>query len=206
MTDPSSLRPADASAATSLSMLDRVRASDPEAWRRLVYLYSPLVYSWCRRAGLTAEDAADVLQEVWGAVAAHVGRFRRTAGSGSFRGWLWTITRNKARDHFRRRQGEPAAAGGTDACQLLHAVPEEEPADDTESEAHGLLHRALEQIRPEFEERTWQAFWRMAVDGLPAGEVGAELDMAANAVHQAKFRVLRRLREEMAGLVEAQAL
>jgi RNA polymerase sigma-70 factor (ECF subfamily) len=66
-----------------------------------------------------------------------------------------------------------------------------------------LLHRALESIRPEFEERTWRAFWQMTVEGRSAAEVGAELSLAANAVHQAKFRVLRRLRQEMAGLVEA---
>src|SRR5262249_20600188 len=74
---------------TSLSMLDRVRAEDPEAWKRLVELYSPLIYSWARRPGLRNEDAADLLQEVWRAVAGNFGRFRREPGQGSFRGWLW---------------------------------------------------------------------------------------------------------------------
>jgi DNA-directed RNA polymerase specialized sigma24 family protein len=43
----------------------------------------------------------------------------------------------------------------------------------------------------------------MTVDGQPAADVGAALGLAANAVHQAKFRVLRRLRQEMGGLVKA---
>lgn len=190
------------SSGTSLSLLERARVQDPEAWRRLVQLYSPLVFSRARRLGLGDADAADLVQEVWQAVAAALDRFRRDPQAGTFRGWLWAITRNKLNDHFRARRGKAEAAGGTDARQLLDAVPEEEPADDG-GEGHGLLHRALELIRPEFEERTWRAFWGLTVDGRPAAEVGQELGMAANAVHQARFRVLRRLREEMAGLVEA---
>jgi RNA polymerase sigma-70 factor, ECF subfamily len=203
MTEPRTPGPAEASA-TSLSMLDRVRASDPEAWRRLVYLYSPLVYSWCRRPGLSAEDAADVLQEVWGAVAAHVGRFRRTAAGGSFRGWLWTITRNKLNDFFRARAGRAVGAGGSAAQERLAAVPDEEPPDDDPSSGGtgGLLHRALELIRGDFEPRTWTAFWRTAVDGRTAAEAAAELELSVDAVYQAKSRVLRRLREELRGLAD----
>jgi RNA polymerase sigma-70 factor (ECF subfamily) len=194
---------AEQSAATSLTMLDRVRASDPDAWRRLVHLYGPLVFAWCRRAGLGPEDAADLLQEVWGAVAAHVAAFRRTAESGSFRGWLWTITRNKLRDHFRARAGKPAADGGSAALARLAAVPDDEPADDPSSDAGGgLLHRALDLIRGDFEDRTWQAFWRTAVDGHAAGDVAAALGMSLDAVYQAKARVLRRLREELRGLAD----
>jgi RNA polymerase sigma-70 factor (ECF subfamily) len=182
-------------------LLARARDRDTEAWRRLVQLYSPLVFFWARRAGLGDADAADVVQDVWLAVAAALERFRRDS-SGTFRGWLWTITRNKLHDHFRNRQAQPTAAGGTDAQHFLQTLSEQEPADETGVHEHALLHRALELIRPEFEERTWRAFWRMTVDGRPAAEVGPELGMTTNAVHQAKFRVLHRLREEMAGLLE----
>jgi RNA polymerase sigma-70 factor (ECF subfamily) len=195
--------PTPPSGATSLSLLERARAQDAEAWRRLVQLYSPLLFFWARRAGLGDEDAADVVQEAWQAVAQALPRFQRDEQTGTFRGWLWCITRNKLNDHFRSRRDKPAAAGGTTAHQVLAAVPEEEPADDSGVQTHGLLRRALEQIRPDFEERTWRAFWRMTVEGLSAADVGAELGLAPNAVHQAKFRVLRRLRQEMEGLVEA---
>lgn len=190
---------------TSLSLLERARGRDPIAWQRLVQLYSPLVFSWARRAGLDDTDAADLVQDVWQSVSASLDRFRRDAQSGTFRGWLWTIARNKLNDHFRTRRDKPEAAGGTEARQLLESFPEHEPADDTGVQEYGLLHRTLEMIRPEFEERTWRAFWAMTVDGRQAAEVGEELGMAANAVHQARFRVLRRLREEMAGLVETGA-
>ena len=193
------------SSGTSLSLLERARSRDPMAWQKLVQLYSPLAFSWARRAGLGDADAADLVQEVWQSVAAALDRFRRDGAGATFRGWLWTITRNKLNDHFRTRRGKPEAAGGTEAKQMLEAVPEQEPADEAGSEGHGLLHRTLELIRPEFEERTWRAFWGVTVEGRSAADVGEALGMAANAVHQARFRVLRRLREEMAGLVEVES-
>jgi len=186
--------------ATSASLLERVRANEAQGWEQLVHLYAPLVFSWCQRAGLSHEDAADTLQEVWKSVTGHIGRFEPQVGS--FRGWLWTITRNKLHDHFRSRQGKPAATGGSEARQFLENIAENEPREEAGVLDDGLLHRTLELIRPEFEEKTWRAFWRMTVDGVPASDAGAELGLSANGAHQAKFRVLRRLRRQMEGLME----
>ena len=188
------------SGATSLSMLDRVQSNDAEAWRRLVHLYSPLIYSWCRRAGLKDADAADLMQEVWRSVAGHIGRFEKGAG-GSFRGWLWTITRNKLRDYFRSNQGKPEAVGGSEARERFQEVPEDEPSDST-PDSQSMLHRSLEMIRGDFEEHTWKAFWRTTVEGATAADVARELGMEIDAVYQAKSRVLRRLRDEMKDLID----
>src|SRR5579872_2380249 len=96
---------------TSSSLLARARSQAPGAWERLADLYCPLVYGWARRAGLRAEDAADVVQDVFRAVLAHLSSFRRERSGDTFRGWLWTITRNKVRDLQRRQSGQPLAAG-----------------------------------------------------------------------------------------------
>ena len=189
---------------TSTSLLERVKARDPEAWRRLVKIYGSLVFFWCRQSGLSVPDAADVLQEVFSAVAIHVADFRREGAGDTFRGWLWTITQNKIRDHARRRRHRPEAQGGTTAQQELEEIPDA-ASDSYEPSPIGscaIMHQALESIRGEFEDRTWQAFWRMAVDGRPAAEIGAELGMASRAVRQAKYRVLCRLRQELEGLLE----
>jgi RNA polymerase sigma-70 factor (ECF subfamily) len=58
-----------------------------------------------------------------------------------------------------------------------------------------LLERALESIHGEFHERTWQAFWRVVVEGRTTSDVGAELQMTPGAVRVAKCRVLLRLRQ-----------
>src|ERR1043166_3893337 len=95
---------------TSPSLLLRVQANDQIAWTRLVDLYAPLVYHWCRRAQLGPEDTGDVFQETFRAVSQHIHAFRRDRPGDSFRGWLRTITQNKIRDHFRRIADEPRGA------------------------------------------------------------------------------------------------
>jgi RNA polymerase sigma-70 factor (ECF subfamily) len=196
--------PADASDPSSISstLLDRVRAQRPEAWKRLVDLYGPVVYRWCRRSGLRPEDAADVVQEVFTAVALHVGEFRRERPGDSFGGWLRAITRNKIHDLYRRRQGKPQARGGTDAGQQLAQIGDPpEPSDPSVASDEGLdawlSRRGLDLVRAEFENRTWEAFWRAAVEGQAPAHVAEDLGMSVPAVYQAKSRVLRRLRQEL---------
>lgn len=183
---------------TSPSLLLRVRANEAGAWERLVDLYAPLVYHWCRRFGLPAQDAGDVFQDVFRAVAEHVGDFRRDRPGDSFRAWLRTITHHKAIDHLRRQGGQPQAAGGTDAQRLLHEVPGPDEGSALEDDLVAVqVRKVLEAIRGEFEERTWRAFWEVQMEGRGTDEVGAELGMTPATVRKAKFRVLRRLREEL---------
>ncbi len=187
---------------TSLSLLERAKQHDPAAWGRLVQLYSPLIFYWARRAGLTEERSADIVQEVWASVTSALSRFERDHLHGTFRGWLWTIARNKVRDLLRRDSSQALAAGGTEARLLLESLPELEPVEGNDAADHTLLRRALELVEHDFEPHTWQAFWLMTVEEMPAAHVAEKLGIASNAVHQARFRVLRRLREELAGLVK----
>jgi RNA polymerase sigma-70 factor (ECF subfamily) len=211
---------------TSTSLLIRVQSRDPEAWRRLVALYGPLVHSWCLRAGLQPDDLADVFQEVFTAVAGNIGSFSRNLGRqrgepdsdqktaagdgrlcGSFRAWLYTITRNKLHDFYRRRAIQPQAAGGSTVHRWLSQLPDALGLDEAGLDEPGphdaaLARRALDLIQSDFEEKTWQAFLRVAIDGLSPREAGLELGMSAVAVRKAKSRVLRRLREEFGDLVD----
>lgn len=188
---------AETSGSTSLTLLDRIRKDDPRAWHRLVQLYAPLIFRWCRRWQIRSEDAADVSQEVFRTVAAKIAAFRRDRPGDRFRAWLWTITRNKIGDHFRRQERQPAALGGSDAQQRFLQIPEQLSEDDSSTDARSLVHRALDLIRPHFEERTWQAFWRAAVQGHSPKEIAGDLGVTPDAVRVAKSRVLRRLREEL---------
>jgi len=167
-------------------------------------LYAPSVYRWCRKAGLQTDDASDVAQEVFRSVADNLGQFRHDRPGDSFRGWLWTITRNKIYDHFRAMKARPDAAGGTTVQRRFRELPETLPAenDAISLNTSGLARRAMELMETDFEPNTWQAFWRTAVDQQPAGTVARELGMSAAAVYMAKSRVLRRLRDELGGLSE----
>src|SRR5262245_10469449 len=190
--------------ATPLSLLQRARANDQQAWARLTALYRPLVQFWCRQAHCPAGEVEDVSQEVFAAAAAGLPAFRRDRPGDTFRGWLRGITRNQVLLHFRRNQGRAEAEGGSDACARLQAVvdPLPDAGDDEAQEVSQLYRRAVGQVRGEFEERTWQMFWRTVIEGRAPAALAEELGVTAAAVRQAKSRVLRRLKQEMGELLE----
>lgn len=190
---------------TSLSLLSRIRRSDADGWQRFAHLYTPLVYGWCRQCGVDANVAADVVQDVFIAVHGNIDRFRSERQGGSFRGWLWQITRNKVRDYFRDLRGRPQATGGSTAHAMIEQVPEDEPLSIDGSQPtkqNSLLAIALTLVQAEFEPKTWQAFWRTKIDEAPSSLVAEELGMTQNAIRKARFRILKRLREELADLFE----
>jgi RNA polymerase sigma-70 factor, ECF subfamily len=189
----------------SSTLLERIKARRPEAWVRLAELYGPLAYRWCRQADVSRDDAPDLVQDVFAAVTLHIGEFRRDRPGDSFAAWLRTITLNKIRDYYRSRHGRPVAQGGTDAQERFLQVPDlaelSQSADPRE--LRGLvLPIGLELVRAEFEDRTWEAFRRAAIEGQPPARIANELGMTLQAVYQAKSRVLRRLRQDLEGLVE----
>ena len=186
---------------TSLTLIQRVRNRDDEAWRRLMHLYAPLVTVWCARQGVRGQDAEDVIQEVFRSVATSLGGLQLDQTSGSFRGWLHGITRHKLLDHHRRRQGRPEAQGGTDAHKQIQQIAEQELPDDSEEDLSSLYHRGLELVRSEFEDRTWEAFWRCAVNGEQPTEIASQMGVTPAAIRKAKSRVLHRLREELGDLI-----
>jgi RNA polymerase sigma-70 factor (ECF subfamily) len=193
---------------TSRSLLAEAKLADPAAWERLVRLYAPLVASWCRRWGVAEQDIADLLQDVFSAVARSLSRFHSERPADTFRGWLSTIARNKTHDYYRRRTREPDATGGSEATFQLQHFPDRNAGQDLSEEespsaaADGilldiLLRNALESIRGEFHEQTWQAFWGVVVEGRTAAEVADELGMKPGTVRVAKSRILLRLRREL---------
>jgi RNA polymerase sigma-70 factor, ECF subfamily len=194
----------ESSGSTSRSLLRRAREHDSDAWEKLTAVYTPLVYQWCRHAGLQVSDAADVAQEVFRSVVVGLDGFRKERPEDTFRGWLWTITRNKIRDHFRDHAGRPDAQGGTDAQLRLQQLPDAAPSDPDDTTGERLHSKlachAVSLMQTDFEEVTWRAFWLTAVELQQPQAVAAQLDMSVTAVYKAKSRVLRRLREDLDGL------
>jgi RNA polymerase sigma-70 factor (ECF subfamily) len=192
--------------ATSQSLLARVQSKDQEAWNRLVYIFSPLVYHICKNRNVTGADAEDIVQDVFQAVAVTIGDYQvsRDGKRAPFRCWLGGIIHHKLGDRHRRLLRQPQAEGGSVAQQRLQELPAPEamlPAQDL-GPTSGLCRRALHLLRDEFEPQIWQAFWRTAVDGQPAPAVAVELGMSAAAVRKAKSRILHRLRIELGELFE----
>jgi RNA polymerase sigma-70 factor (ECF subfamily) len=203
MSDPGKPQTPTSGDSTSTNLLGGIQANDSQSWSRFVHLYGGLVYYWCRQQGLAAEDAADVSQEAFRAVARGVNDFRHDGRAGSFRAWLWTITRNKIRDHRRRKAKQIDAAGGSTAKFRLDQVPDDPPPTSLAAgKFSATFLKAIDAVRTQFEDHTWQAFWRTTVDERAATDVAAELGMSVAAIYKAKSRVLRRLREDFRDLVD----
>src|SRR5205809_1080445 len=94
------------SVTTSPTLLQLAGGGDSEAWRRIVEVYTPLVYRWASRCGVPQSDVPDVCQEAWTAVFRTLPEFERQR-VGSFRNWLRTIVRNKIKDAWRKQGDTP---------------------------------------------------------------------------------------------------
>jgi RNA polymerase sigma-70 factor (ECF subfamily) len=190
---------------TSVSLLERLAGAPSEDdWQRLDELYRPLLRAWIARAGVPASDAADLVQEVLLVV------FRKVAGyewrgQGAFRAWLRTILTNQLRHYFRGQKYRPNATGGSDFQSWLDDLESPDSALsrlwDREHDKH-VAASLMQRVKGDFNPVTWQAYHRYALEGEPAAQVAEALGLSLNSVLLAKSRVLKRLRQEAAGLVE----
>jgi RNA polymerase sigma-70 factor (ECF subfamily) len=181
---------------TPASLLDRLRSpADADAWVRFVRLYTPFLYHWARKRGLPPDDTADLVQEVFAQLLKALPTFTYDPNR-SFRAWLAVVVGNKWRELNRKRRPQTVPA-----ADLAGRPGPPDDFDDQEYRTH-IAGRAMRLIRDEFAPATWRAFWGVVVDGRRAIEVAADLRLSANAVYLARGRVLRRLRTELAGLVE----
>ena len=192
---------------TRVTLLARIRdGQDGDAWREFVQIYGPVVYRFARNRGLQDADAADLMQDVLRSVARNAARMEYDPSRGTFRGWLYTVTRNKIYNFLNGQRHRPRGSGDADAHERLDATPAREsdgPEADWEREyQRQLTDRAMDRVKHEFQRNTWDAFWQTAVDGKAAAEVGAGLKMSAGAVYVAKSRVLARLREEVRKMID----
>jgi RNA polymerase sigma-70 factor (ECF subfamily) len=175
---------------TDSSLLARVRKQDADAWIQLVKWIGPLLLHWCQRAGLQAADGEDVSQQVLLKVWHGLASFRKENAGDSFRGWVYTITRNRIVDWVKKQR--PA----------FSPLPVELPAVADAAEEPDLKQIALQMlirdaVAQHVNDRGFTAFYRTAVDGLSAVEVGSELGMSADVVRQHKSRWIKRLRDRL---------
>lgn len=184
---------------TSLTLLHRLRQpGQTEAWDRFVRLYAPLLVRWAQVQGFHAADTEDLTQSVLLKLLRLLPTYERRDGQ-AFRGWLFTVCRNECRDFRGRRATRPLP--GSDGLADV-AGPDDPGEPDAVGYRRQLVHRALDVIRTDFTPATWDAFARFVLDGQPAASVAAALGTTTNAVYLARNRVLTRLREELAGLLD----
>jgi RNA polymerase sigma-70 factor (ECF subfamily) len=189
------------SVATRPSLLVRIKDQhDRQAWAEFVDLYAPVVHGYAQKHGLQDADAADLTQEVLTSVARAAPRLDYDPARGSFRAWLFTVVRNELRDFLAAQGRSPAGSGDTDMNRRLHLEPapaEDEAAAWEHEYQRQLFALAAEQVRGDFQDATWQAFWLTAIDGKSGKEAASILGITTAAVYLAKRRVMTRLRQQI---------
>lgn len=192
--------PVDDSPLTRASLLVQLRdGSNHQAWQEFMSLYGPVVYGFARKRGLQDADAADLMQDVLRSVSSSIGRLDYDRNQGTFRGWLFTVTRNKIFNFLSARRIRPQGSGDSSTNRLLASHPDANDGAETwEVEYQRRVAAiAMERVKGEFQENTWRAFWLTAVEGVAAAEVGQQTGLSSGAVYVAKSRVLARLKEEV---------
>ena len=175
-------------------------ATDQQSWSEFVEMYAPLVCTFLSKRGVQDADAADLTQEVMVSVAKSIQTFEYERNKGTFRAWLLTVVHNRLRN-FRRKKGVAACGeGGTKAYDMLLEQPankgEDTAAWNQAYQTH-LFQFAADQVRADFQESTWAAFWRTCVEGESAKDVAVDLGISAPAVYMAKRRVVARIKEQV---------
>jgi RNA polymerase sigma factor (sigma-70 family) len=193
---------------TRASLLGRLHdAGDELAWAEFTGIYGPFVKRLARQRGLQDADADDLVQEVFQTVARAIERKLYDPERGSFRGWLFRIARNLVTNFLIHQKRHPRGSGDSDIKSLLEAQPAPSAEDSALFEAEykrQLLYWAAEQLRAEFSELTWNAFWQAGVEGRSAKDVAEGLGTTVGTVYHCKSRVMAQMRKKI-NQVEAES-
>ncbi len=164
-------------------------------WERFHDLYNPLLYFWAQRL-VPPDEASDLVQDVFLLVMQKLPSF---AGSGdrSFLAWLRTVMLNRWRDLGRRAAVRQCPG---DATVLENIAGNDDLGEIAAAEERNILvRRALQIMHSDFEPTTWRACWEAVACDRDATEVANELGVSVDVVYSASYRVIRRLRNELAG-------
>ena len=188
---------------TRHSLIARLKdPGDQQAWEEFVEIYRPVVYRVAIHSGIQPADAQDVCQTVMVSVSQAVERWEPDSTRAKFRTWLNRIAVNATVNLVTRRKPDK----GTGDTKSLERLAQQPDFEGPSSRLVQLEYRrecfriAARQIQPEFELKTWQAFWLTAVDGLSANSAAKQLGRKTGSVYTARCRVMKRLQDRVAGM------
>ncbi len=187
---------------TSESLLFRLQQlgdrTDENAWEKFVTLYTPLIFYWARKTGLEQNASADLVQDVLARVFQKLPQLKYDATK-SFRGWLRMVTLNRYRE-IRRKKSSRIETASDSLIDQLAPVEVAESTWDIDY-AKLLVAQAMEGMKSDFKPLVWQALERLIKHAQPVDVVAKESGISPWTVYSARSRLMRRLREELKGLL-----
>jgi RNA polymerase sigma-70 factor (ECF subfamily) len=199
--------------ATPTSLWDRVLDGDSLAWEKIVDVWTPCIFEYCRRKGIQKADAGDVVQQVMIRVFRYQENFSKQQKGHRLKAWLLMIIKQVIADYYRQFAGKNLAIGGTGIADQLKNAPDllnaPDSIDDVDNSQElfdpGLwMAKTLEMIQKEVTEQTWQIFELFKIQNLSAKEVGQRFDMKETTVRQRAHTVTQRIKREADGLFDSE--
>lgn len=190
---------------TRATLLARMKEwSDQSSWQEFFDIYWKLIYKMARQAGLNDAEAHDVVQETMLAVAKHMPAFKYNPAVGSFKAWLFNLTRWRIVDQLRKRgpmARHPVSAGDTAQTALIEAVVDEHsPGPDAGWEAaweKTVFDAALERVKRRLDPQKYQIFDFYVQREWTPEKVAETFRVSVNQVYLVKNRVTEMLRDEV---------
>ncbi len=177
---------------TRESLLSRLQqTSEGESWREFFNTYWRLIYHNAIKAGLSDEDAQDVVQETMISLTKKIAEFRYNPARCSFKTWLMNLTRWKITDRLRERQ--KLAKDQDWFREQIERQIEKNWEDDWRV---NLTEEALRRVQERAKPRMVQAFITHVIQGKSAVETGRLLLMSVPAVYLACYRVRKLVKNE----------
>lgn len=179
---------------TRVSLIQRLQDhKDASAWSEFCAVYERTIYSIGKKYGLQDADAREVSQEVLLTVSRRINDFD-TKHKGRFRSWLGTIARNATIDLLRKNQRH--LAGKSDILNCLESeesLHEHSQLFDIEARRE-QFRWAAQKVQEGASEKSWDAFWKTAVQGETSQSVAKQLDMSVGAIYVARCRILSKIK------------
>lgn len=170
------------------SMAHKALHGSVGAWERLVKRHERLVFNYTYRMTGNAEDALDLMQEVFLAVFRNLHQFRQ---DGNFKAWLMRIAANRTIDFFRRRRPEEDDPESTLA--LVSDARFDPDGALRQSENNAVVLRLLNEISAEQRVVIELKFFQ----NLTFDEIGDTLEISPNTVKSRFYAALRQLKNHL---------
>src|SRR6266568_4998222 len=211
-------QPHGTSLETRPSLLHRLKSGDdPQSWQEFYRTYGGLIRFFAEKAGLTADEAEEVVQETAIGVARRLPDFTYNPKVCRFKTWLLNLVRWRIQDQLRRRR--PVGVHASACASAQKSADTLKQRDDTASTTtieripdpavpefgaewdaaweKNLFAQALERVRERIDERQFQVFDLCVAKGWPPADVAQTLGISTARVYLTKHRVSALVKKEV---------